>query len=114
MPYYYSAADITVSISSKDSFPNCMIEAMACRSPVVMGDIPSIREWVENGVNGFLVPPEDPEKLAEKIIEVFNYSTDKLKMVTNKAYFKVLNEANLRTNKNLIKELVSSIATNKS
>ena len=57
MPEYYNAADVMVSISSLDSLPNCMLEAMACGIPVVMGDIPSIREWIADGDNGFLVPP---------------------------------------------------------
>lgn len=42
MPDYYACADVMVSISSHDSLPNCMLEAMACGIPVVMGDIPQI------------------------------------------------------------------------
>lgn len=64
MPDYHRAADIMVSPSSNDSQPNCMLEAMACGTPVVMGDIPSIREWVSHGRNGLLVPPRDPAALA--------------------------------------------------
>lgn len=70
MPEYYAAADVMVSMSTHDSLPNCMLEAMACGTPVVMGDIPQIREWVEDGVNGFLSPTRDPRALAEKIVEV--------------------------------------------
>ena len=40
MPYYYSAADMMISLSSNDSLPNTMLEAMACGCPVIMGDIP--------------------------------------------------------------------------
>jgi glycosyltransferase involved in cell wall biosynthesis len=40
MPLYYQSADVVVSVSSKDSLPNCMLEAMACRVPLVMGDLP--------------------------------------------------------------------------
>jgi glycosyltransferase involved in cell wall biosynthesis len=59
MPLYYSAADLFISISSNDSLPNVMLEAMACEVPVIMGDIPQIRGWVENNRNGYLVPPRD-------------------------------------------------------
>ena len=71
MPLYYNSSDVMVSISSNDSLPNCMLEAMACGTPIIMGDIPQIREWVADGVNGFLVPTRNPDALAEKITEVF-------------------------------------------
>lgn len=67
MPLYYNAADMMVSISSNDSLPNCMLEAMACGIPVVMGDIPQIREWITDGRNGYSVSPRDPSALAERI-----------------------------------------------
>jgi len=70
MPYYYSAADMMVSISSNDSLPNTMLEAMACGCPVIMGDIPQIRDWVIDGKNGYLCPVKDADKLAECIMKV--------------------------------------------
>lgn len=71
MPLYYACADVVVSISSNDSLPNVMLEAMACGRPVIMGDIPQIREWVQNNENGYLVPCRDPDELSAKIIKVF-------------------------------------------
>ena len=70
MPYYYSAADTMISISSNDSLPNTMLEAMACGCPVIMGDIPQIREWVTDGKNGYLCPVKDADMLAECIQKV--------------------------------------------
>jgi glycosyltransferase involved in cell wall biosynthesis len=70
MPLYYNASDAMVSISSNDSLPNCMLEAMACGTPAIIGDLPQLREWVEDGKNGFLVPPRDPGALSERIVEV--------------------------------------------
>ena len=70
MPYYYSAADVMISLSSNDSLPNTMLEAMACGCPVIMGDIPQIREWITDGQNGYLCPVKDADKLAECIIKV--------------------------------------------
>jgi len=70
MPYYYSAADMMISISSNDSLPNTMLEAMACGCKVIMGDIPQIRDWVVDGQNGYLCPVKDADKLAECIIKV--------------------------------------------
>ncbi|PKL70328.1 MAG: hypothetical protein CVV30_02925 [Methanomicrobiales archaeon HGW-Methanomicrobiales-1] len=70
MPYYYSAANMMISISSNDSLPNTMLEAMACGCPLIMGDIPQIRSWVIDGKNGYLCHVKDAEKLAECIIKV--------------------------------------------
>ncbi|GAB6057118.1 glycosyltransferase family 4 protein [Desulfonatronum parangueonense] len=70
MPDYYRSADIMVSPSSNDSQPNCMLEAMACGTAVIMGDIPSIREWVVHKRNGLLIPPRDPSALANAIVSL--------------------------------------------
>lgn len=70
MPEYYRASNMMLSLSSYDSLPNCMLEAMACGIPLIMGDIPQIQEWVINGQNGFLVPVDSESSLAEKIIQV--------------------------------------------
>lgn len=68
MPAYYRAAESMVSPSSNDSQPNCMLEAMACGTPVILGDIPAIREWVSHGRNGLLVPPRDARALGAAML----------------------------------------------
>jgi glycosyltransferase involved in cell wall biosynthesis len=35
----------------------------------VLSDLPTQREWVEDGVNGFLVPPGDASALAERLAD---------------------------------------------
>ena len=51
----------------RDGIPNVMMEAMAAEVPVVSTAVSGIPELVENDVNGLLVPPEDPEALADAI-----------------------------------------------
>jgi len=72
MPDYYRASEALVSISSQDSLPNCMLEGMACGTPLVLGDIPQLREWVEDGRNAFMVPPQDPEALATRLVSLLS------------------------------------------
>jgi glycosyltransferase involved in cell wall biosynthesis len=67
MPLYYGAADVVVSLSSRDSRPNMMLEAMACGRLVVMSDIPQIREWIQPDQNGYLVNPRYPDMVARAI-----------------------------------------------
>lgn len=60
-------AKLYVSPSSHDGTPNSLLEAMACGCFPVVGDIESLRECVEDGVNGLLVNPQDPHELAAAI-----------------------------------------------
>ena len=51
----------------RDGIPNVLVEAMACGLPVVTTGVSGIPELVHDGVNGLLVPPEDPAALADAI-----------------------------------------------
>lgn len=65
---FLNAADIYVSSSLSDGTPLSLLEAMACRLPVVVTDVPAVMEWVRDGYNGYVVPRRDPLALAGKII----------------------------------------------
>ncbi len=49
----------------RDGIPNVLLESMAMGVPVVATDISAIPELVENGITGLLVPPRQPDRLAE-------------------------------------------------
>jgi len=69
LPNYFASVDVYVSTSLSDAgLAASTAEAMACGLPVVITDFGDNREWVEDGVNGFIVPLKDPKSLAEKII----------------------------------------------
>jgi len=61
-------ARVFASPSSHDGTPNSLLEALACGCFPVVGDIESLREWVEDGVNGLLVDPRDPSALAKAVL----------------------------------------------
>jgi glycosyltransferase involved in cell wall biosynthesis len=44
-----------------------LLEAMACGAPTICTDVASMPEVVEDGVTGFVVPPNDPAALREKL-----------------------------------------------
>jgi glycosyltransferase involved in cell wall biosynthesis len=68
MAALFRIATITLSITTHDGTPNTLLEAMACQSFPICGNLESIREWVQDGVNGLLVAPGDPAALAEAIL----------------------------------------------
>ena len=68
MAAVYKQALLTVSPTEHDGTPNTMLEAMASGCLPVCGDLPSIREWIEPGVNGLLVDPGNPDDLAKAIL----------------------------------------------
>ncbi len=69
LPTYLTAVDVYVSTALSDAgISAATAEAMACGLPVVITDVADNRKWVEDGVNGFVVPVKDPELLAERII----------------------------------------------
>ena len=44
-----------------------LLEAMACRRPVVMTETPGLSEYIRHGETGILVPPGDAEALASAV-----------------------------------------------
>jgi glycosyltransferase involved in cell wall biosynthesis len=58
------------SVPRSEGIPTVILEAMACALPVVATDVGAIREVVEQGVTGFLAPPEDPRALAGAILRL--------------------------------------------
>lgn len=69
IPFYQNMLTISVfpSIDNSESFGVAAVEAMACEKPVIVSDVGGLREVVENGVTGLIVPPKNTEKLAEAI-----------------------------------------------
>ncbi|MBE0602669.1 MAG: glycosyltransferase family 4 protein, partial [Deltaproteobacteria bacterium] len=110
MPLYDRAADVVVSISSEDSLPNCMLEAMACEVPLIMGDIPQLRDWMEDGVNGFLVPCRDPDALAEKISRILGAAPEEIGKWTGRAATLVREKCDGKTAGREIRNLVKDVA----
>lgn len=51
----------------RDGIPNVIMEALSCRMPVVATDVCGIREVIEDGMTGLLVPQRDPAALADAV-----------------------------------------------
>lgn len=68
IPNILSAIDIFTMSSLFEGMPMVILEAMASSKPVISTDVGGISELVVDGETGILVPPQDPDALAEAII----------------------------------------------
>lgn len=71
MPDFLRRSSIYVSPSFSDGTSVSLLEAMAMGCFPVVTDIPTNREWVTDGDNGFIVPVDRPDILAEKVVHAF-------------------------------------------
>ena len=95
MPNLLGQSDIYVSTSPHDGTSVSLLEALASGAFPVVTDIPSNREWIADGDNGFLVPKENENYLAKKIVEairdhrLFGEAHEKnRKIVEQRAYWR--------------------------
>lgn len=71
LPTYLASSDVYVSTALSDGgIAASTAEAMASGLPVVITDVGDNRQWVEDAVNGFLVPLRDPQTLAERVMRL--------------------------------------------
>jgi len=61
------ASEISVIPSRSDNCPLVLIESLACGKPVIASRVGGIPELMDDGVEGFLAPPDEPAALAENI-----------------------------------------------
>jgi glycosyltransferase involved in cell wall biosynthesis len=76
-------ADLFVLNSTYEGLPHIVLEAMAAGTPVVATDTGGTGELVQDGYNGILVPPSDPEFLESSIKEILRDENLKKNLVQN-------------------------------
>jgi glycosyltransferase involved in cell wall biosynthesis len=65
-----AGSDVLLHASVAEGIPNVVLEAMACGIPVVVTDVGGVSEAVTDGVEGFVVPPRDPDRLAQALVRL--------------------------------------------
>jgi len=76
VPRLLAAMDIVALASHLEGLGTSLLDAMAMSRPVVATRVGGIPEMVEDGVTGRLVPPRNPSRLAEALIELLQRPED--------------------------------------
>ncbi|MBW3586101.1 MAG: glycosyltransferase family 4 protein [Cyanobacteria bacterium 0813] len=87
---YYSKCDAWLLASRSEGFGLPIIEAMACRTPVISTPAGAAPEILSGGT-GILVRPEDPEEMAKAIERICQMPNSKWQAMSEAAYAKVNN-----------------------
>lgn len=87
LPRWYHMSDIYISPSHVDGSSVTLMEALASGLPCLVSDIPGNKEWVQDGVNGWLFRDGNVDDLAEKILYA----------IKNRKSFKKIGEAARQT-----------------
>ena len=78
---YYASSDLFIFPSQTETFGNVTLEALASGIPVLAFDCAAARDWVQTGVNGWLIAENNPEGFAAQAVTVFK-SKDLLDQIT--------------------------------
>ncbi|MFQ5867208.1 MAG: glycosyltransferase [bacterium] len=95
-PYpYFKKAKVFALTSLYEGFPNVVLEAMACRVPIVSVDCPGgVNEIIETGKTGLLVPLGDKKVLTSAVIKLLE-NKNLCKILTENSYRKIKEEFTL-------------------
>lgn len=74
---WYCAADVTVLASSREGWPNVLLESMACGTPVVASQVGGVPEIVQRPVAGRIVGERTPQGFADAIEEMLRERSDR-------------------------------------
>jgi glycosyltransferase involved in cell wall biosynthesis len=65
----FSEARLYIGLSISDGISTSLLEAMAMGAFPIQSGTSTASEWIVDGEGGFIVPPEDPQAVADRIIE---------------------------------------------
>jgi glycosyltransferase involved in cell wall biosynthesis len=80
IPQILSALDVQVLASHQEAFSNAILEGMAAGKPLVVTDVGGNPEAVLDGETGFVVPPHDPQALADAVLRLLRDEKVRLRL----------------------------------
>lgn len=83
LPFFYREASIFVSPTFSEGFGLTLVEALACGCPVIVSDVPGVRDIIEHQQTGLLFPAGDNRALATNVIALLCDEKYRLSLAKN-------------------------------
>lgn len=80
---HHRQAQLFVLPSENENSPNTLAEAMVSGMPVIATNVGGIHSMVTDGETGLLVPPHNPAKLAEAILQLLEHPAERARLGKN-------------------------------
>jgi len=110
IPTWFRAAKIYVSCARCDGTSVSLLEAMATGLPVIVSDIPSNREWVTDGTNGWLAQVDSSEEFADRILKAASLNAAERERISSTNQQIVANRADWERNVVQLFQMYESLA----
>lgn len=81
------------TLAATEANPLCLLESMACKTPIVTTDLPELKEIVRQNIDVLMARPRDADSLAEKLIGLLNNQLLQKKLAENA--FKTVQKFNI-------------------
>ncbi|HOP47964.1 MAG TPA: glycosyltransferase [Desulfobacteraceae bacterium] len=89
------AMDVFLLPSLTEGTPMALLEAMACRIPIVASSVGGVPQIIESGKDGILVAPGNPEELAAGVMALYNNNSQREQFV-EAARKKIISNFNIK------------------
>jgi glycosyltransferase involved in cell wall biosynthesis len=95
---WYTVADLFVTTTYYEGFPNALSESLAAGLPAIAFDAPSISVLLRDNVNGYIIKDRNKEKMAEKILfllenqEIYKKMSTEAKKISDIYSFENINK----------------------
>jgi L-malate glycosyltransferase len=87
---YFNKLSVFVAVSTRESFGVSILEAASCQIPAITSNVGGLPEVNKNNYTGFIIPPNNPHLLSEKILKLYNEKN-------------ILNEMGINARKRVVK-----------
>lgn len=105
---YFEAGDLFLHLSGTEASNNAAKEAGYCRRPaVVCRGVGDFEDYIEDGINGYLVDKDNPTPQAIEILDDLYHHPEKLKILGDNIRKKVIDEFDIQNVKPLYERLLA-------
>jgi len=112
VPQYLNELKMLVLPSFTEGLPNAILEAMACGTPVLATPVGAIPDIIKDGKTGFLLKFNDPEHIADRIVELLG-KPELLNKISINAYNYVRENFSYEKTLEAWRKILSELQSNK-